>query len=94
MRSKLQHDKIFEIREDLDIKHDGIPAEHNRNIDEKGNQMGGGQRLAASTVLLGATRTFWHVAITVRSRAASLVRGDVCIYCSVIRANAPKDEPA
>jgi len=29
-----------------------------------------------------------------RSRAALSVRRDVCIDCSVVRANAPKDEPA
>ena len=35
--------EYFDMRAALNQKHDGIPPEHNWNVDEKGCQMGGGR---------------------------------------------------
>lgn len=40
--NKTTVDGYFTLRIDLDKKYNGIPAVHNWNMDEKGNQMGGG----------------------------------------------------
>ncbi|KAH7917731.1 DDE-domain-containing protein, partial [Leucogyrophana mollusca] len=36
--------EFFEMRKQLNEKYDDIPPEHNWNMDEKGNQMGGGRK--------------------------------------------------
>jgi len=36
--------EYFDMRKTMDEKYDGIPPEHNWNVDEKGCQMGGGRK--------------------------------------------------
>ncbi|KAG2061627.1 hypothetical protein BDR06DRAFT_1001899 [Suillus hirtellus] len=51
----------FKLRGELDQKYDGIPAVHNWNMDEKGNQMGGGQNGDGSKFIFATEdHDFYH----------------------------------
>lgn len=46
--------EYFELRRQLEEKHDGIPPEHNWNMDEKGCQMGGGRQGSGMKFIFGS----------------------------------------